>query len=158
MPELTEQTKKSLDAFRIKELQKSKGIKEFGYKVARIGSKGGKNLNQSAAETGRQILKSLAVNLLDKLEEGEIKFSKEVVSVLKGAVRGELDNKNFEQMKWATEQGLKCGVLGGYAPEKKQSVNLNLNTELKNSKQSRDLIDEYEQKLQNMLKEPKNEP
>lgn len=47
-------------------------------------------------------------------------------------------------------------VKGSYAPEKKQSVNLNLNTELKNSKQSRELIDEYEQKLQNMLKEPKN--
>ena len=46
----------------------------------------------------------------------------------------------------------------GFKPiEKSQSVNLNLNTELKNSKQSRDLIDEYEEKIRNMLKKPKSE-
>lgn len=48
-------------------------------------------------------------------------------------------------------------IKGSYAPEKSQSVNLNLNTEIKNSKQSRELVDEYEAKLAKMLKEPKND-
>ena len=46
----------------------------------------------------------------------------------------------------------------GFKPiEKSQSVNLNLNAELKNSKESRKLIDEYESKLKTMLKDPKND-
>jgi hypothetical protein len=46
---------------------------------------------------------------------------------------------------------------GAYAPEKSQSVNLNLNTEIKSSKESRDLVDEYESRMSEMLKQPKNE-
>jgi hypothetical protein len=108
MPELTEKTKKVLDAYRIKELAKSKSLADFGHRVSRPGSKGGKDLDKSATETGRQILSNLAVNLLDKLDEGKVKFSVDVVKVLKGAVKGNLEKKSFEQMKLATEQGLKC--------------------------------------------------
>ena len=60
---------------------------------------------------------------------------------------------------FAISKGLDMGykLKGKYAPEKSQSVNLNLNTELKNSKESRELIDEYEAKIANMLKtEAKN--
>jgi len=65
------------------------------------------------------------------------------------------DNKSEIQIK-ALDLAYK--VKGNYAPEKKQSVNLNLNTELKNSKESKDLVEEYEDKLKGMLKEPKTKP
>jgi len=65
------------------------------------------------------------------------------------------DNKSEIQIK-ALDLAYK--VKGHYAPEKKQSVNLNLNTELKNSKESKDLVEEYEDKLKGMLKEPKTKP
>ena len=46
-------------------------------------------------------------------------------------------------------------VKGSYAPDKKQTVSLNLNAELKNSQESRDLVTEYEDKVKEMLKEKK---
>ncbi|MDH4127327.1 MAG: hypothetical protein OEV44_01140 [Spirochaetota bacterium] len=46
-------------------------------------------------------------------------------------------------------------VKGDYAPEKKQTVNLNMNTEIKNSQESRDLVEEYEEKVANMLRQKK---
>jgi len=48
-------------------------------------------------------------------------------------------------------------VKGSYAPEKKQSVNLNLNAEIRGSKKAKEIIDKYEQEMANMLKEPKSE-
>ncbi len=104
----------------------SKSMKEFGYRVSNVGSKGGKNNDQSAAETGKQILKSMSVTILDKLDEGGVNFSAELVSVLKGAIVGTHDKDGFEQKKWAVEQGLKIGVLGGYAAEKVVAVNVEL--------------------------------
>lgn len=130
MPKLKPATKKRIDSQRLKILQKSKNMKEFGYKVAEIGSKGGKNLDDSARETGRQILANIGTDLLAKLDEGKIKFSEKVVEVLKNAAEGKLDTKTFEQMKWAVEQGLKVGVLGGYSPTKSQSIELKIEAKL----------------------------
>ena len=145
MPKLKPETKRFRDNQRFKALQKSKSTREFGYKVGNIGSKGGKNLDRSATETGSQILSSLATDLLAKLDEGEIKFSEKVVGVLKNASEGKLDIKTFDQMKWAVEQGLKVGVLGGYAPMK--SIQLNI---------ERKIIDpeilESEQKYNELIK------
>ena len=135
-------TKKLRDSQRLKALQESKNLKEFGFKAAKIGSKGGKYLDRSASETGRQILENLATELLDKLEEGKVKFSNEVVKILKTAAKGNLNSKKFEQMKWAAEQGLKAGVLGGYAPTKTASVNLNISKTIDDPKLKK-LEDEY---------------
>jgi len=46
-------------------------------------------------------------------------------------------------------------VKGNYAPDKKQTVSLNLNTEIKSSQESRDLVDEYEERVANMLRQKK---
>jgi len=62
------------------------------------------------------------------------------------------DEKSEIQIK-ALDMAYK--VKGNYAPEKSISANLNLDVEVKQSQESKDLVDEYEEKVKNMLKEKK---
>jgi len=80
-----------------------------------------------------------------------------VPKIIKTTKRGELIDSEESLDVQAISKGLDMAykVKGSYAPEKKQSVNLYLNTKIKNLKESKDLVDEYEAKLKNMLKEPK---
>lgn len=79
--------------------------------------------------------------------------------IIRQKIKGELVWEKKKIDSQSVSKGLDMGykLKGKYAPEKSQSVILNLNTELKNSKESRDLVDEYEAKLKNMLKQPKND-
>ena len=147
MPKLTERTKLMKDKERIKALETSKSVTEFGYKVADIGKRGGKNLDHIACERGRQVLNSIDFSLLEQLS-GTKNHLKNITTILTEVIdltKNPIQKEKFEQAKWGIEQNLKVGLGGGYTPEKK--VTLNANIDLKGLANLNKIANDFQNKL-----------
>ena len=114
-----------------------------------------KNPQKITKTKGWEIL--LEENIPDKLLTEKHKELLNAKVKTRQTIKGDLTWEEEKMDSQAVAKGLDMGykLKGRYAPDKKQTVSLNLNAELKNSQESRDLVTEYEDKVKEMLKEKK---
>lgn len=123
MPKLSPKLKKIRDTNFITALVETGNLAVAAKRVGKIGSQGATDIENSAASMGSQRLKNLNLSLLDAY-------------INKGITPEKLANTNFELLEdekpevrlKALDTGIKVGVGGGYAAEKHESINLNVNT------------------------------
>ena len=63
----------------------------------------------------------------------------------------------FKEVRFAVETALKLGIGGGYAPLRRQNLNLNIHTHLKNAKKYKELSAEFKENLKNLILNKKGE-
>lgn len=106
--------------------------------------------SKNSAKSPKRVIKSKGVKVALKEKGFDENAAKKVV----GKILTGKTSKDESKLK-AADMIFK--VKGTYAPEKRVSANLNLNAEIKDSPESKKLVDEYNEKLSNMLKKPKKD-
>lgn len=108
--------------------------------VLEIGSKGSKDIYNSARAAGSQMLARINVSLLDAYERKGITAEK-----LADKNMALLDDEKPEVVLKALDTAIKVGVGGGYSADK--HINLNVNTNPSDMDKFSKIREEYEQKL-----------
>ena len=112
MPKYTEQTKKIRNARFLEALKRTGSAKEAAKAVGRIGSQGGKDIENSAAVMGTKRLKQVNLSMLDALTEEGV-TPKAVAREIRNLMR----HRNPIAKDKGVTQSLKIGVGGGYKGE-----------------------------------------
>ncbi len=142
MPKLLPQTERIRAKRFIKALEKTGSPMKAAMEVLDIGSKGAKDLNNSASSAGSQMLRRIKPTMLEALENQGVtpeKIAKKIDS--------NLDNGDPNIVDKAIDKSLKVGVGGGYAAEKHQSLNVNINSTPAELDKFKKLREEYEKKV-----------
>ena len=123
MPRLLPATKKLRQKRFLEALERTGSPGKAAMEVANIGSKGGKNLEASAASTGSQILSRIKLSMVEALEKKGVTADK-----VAGHVVDLLDSQDPMWIDKGIDKAAKFGVGGGYVADK--HVNMNINAEV----------------------------
>lgn len=151
MPKLTAQSKKLRNIRFLNALQETDGNPTEAAKlVGRIGSQGAKDPEASAHTMGTKRLKQVELTILDSLTEKGVNSDK-----IADKINELLEHADHKAIDKGIAHALKIGVGGGYAPEKRETVSVNINATPEEMNKYNALRDKYEAELKEQLLQTK---
>ena len=121
MPKLLEKTKRIRHKRFLTALERTGSPAQAALETLNIGSRGAKNIENSASAAGSQMLARIKETMVDALERNGVttdKIAKKTDDLLESQDPIYIDK--------GITQAMKMGLGGGYSPEKSVSMNVNI--------------------------------